>query len=76
MSTDESDSNHESGNEKRSNSGEEYNEDAKDDEDAEGLAVGEGAAEDDERLVSRAEEVEEDPGAEESEKEEKGKGMG
>ena len=76
VSTDESESNHESRNEKRSNGGEEDNKDAKNDEDAEGLEIGEGAAEDDERMVSRAEKVEKDPGAEESQKEQKGKRVG
>lgn len=76
MSTDESESNHESGNEERSDGGKEDDEDAKDDEDTKCLAVGESTAEEDERLISGAEEVEEDPGAEETQKEEKGEGMG
>ena len=71
VSTDEPGPNQESGNEKRSDGGEEDNEDAEDDEDAESLAVGEGAAEDDKRLISRAEEIEKDPGAEKAQKEEK-----
>ncbi|OMO97635.1 hypothetical protein COLO4_14452 [Corchorus olitorius] len=76
MSTDESKSNHESGNKKRSNGGEEDNEDAKEDEDAKSLAVGESAAEDDKRLISRAEEIEKDPRAAKAQKEEKREGMG
>lgn len=67
---------HESGDENGSDAGEENDDDAEDDEDAEGLAVGESAAEEDERRIGGAEEVKEDPGGEEREEEKEGERVG
>ncbi len=57
--------NHESGDENRSDAGEENDDNAEDEEDAEGLALGESATGEVGRRIGGAEEVEEDPGGEE-----------
>lgn len=67
MDADNGDADEESGYEERSDGGEEDDKQTGDGQDPEGLLVGEGAAEEDEGLVGRAEEVEEEPGGEESE---------
>lgn len=61
MSTNKTNPNHNSGNDKRSNRGEENHKDTEDDKDPKGLTVGKGATEDDKRLIGRTEEVKEDP---------------
>ncbi|GAB2272596.1 hypothetical protein Dimus_007418 [Dionaea muscipula] len=76
MGTDKGDSDQEGRDEDGSNTGEEDDEDGEDEEGAEGLTLGEGAAEEDERRVGGAEEVEEDPGGEEGEEEEEGARVG
>ncbi|KAK9289446.1 hypothetical protein L1049_007601 [Liquidambar formosana] len=60
----------ESRDENRSDAGEKDDDDAEHDEHAEGFALGEGTAEEDERWIGGAEEVEEEPGGEEAEEEE------
>lgn len=67
---------HESGDQNGSDAGEENDDDAEDDEDAEGLALGESAPEDDERRIGGAEEVEKDPGGKEREEEEERERVG
>lgn len=67
---------HESGDENGSDAGEENDDDAEDNEDAKGLAIGESAAEEDERRIGGAEEVEEEPGGEEREEEEERERVG
>lgn len=70
VSGDDGESEHESGDEDRSDAGEEDDEGAEADEAPQRLRVGVGATEDHERLVGGAEEVEEEPGAEEADKDE------
>lgn len=76
MSTDKSDSDHESGDQDRSDACQENDDDAGDDEHAEGLPIGESAAEQDKGLISGAEEVKEEPGGEEGEEDDEGDGVG
>ncbi|CAL5351566.1 unnamed protein product [Camellia sinensis] len=76
VSEDNSESNHKSRDEYRSNAGEEDDDDARQDEDAKGFSVGEGAAEEDERGIGGAEEVEEEPGGEEGQEQEESEGVG
>ena len=64
-------SNGQSGDQERTNAADEDDEDGDDDEGGEGLAAGEGSAEEDEWLVGGAEEVEDGPRGEEREEHEK-----
>ncbi|TKY63567.1 CCR4-associated factor 1 [Spatholobus suberectus] len=70
------DTEHESGDENRANTGEENDEDGERGEKSEGFQIREGSAEKDERLVRGAEEVKESPGGEEAEEEDEGERIG
>ena len=76
MSANESESNAESGDQKRSDAGDEDDEDGNDDESDERLGVGECPAEENQRLIGGPDEVEEGPGGEERSEDDEREGMG
>lgn len=76
MSTNQTSPHHHSRDQDRSDTGEEKDEDAQNDQDTKRLALAERAGEYNERLIGGAEEVEEDPGGEESDEHEERERIG
>lgn len=70
VQTHDSETDHQSGGQQRPDAGQEHDDDRQDDQNGERLAIREGTSEDGERLIGLAEEVEEDPRAEEAEEDE------
>lgn len=73
MDTDNSESDHESRDQERSDTGKKDHEHAESDQAPECLRVGECTAKDDKRLIGRTEKVEEEPRGEETKEDQKGK---